>query len=276
VLAAASYTWVELPVRRLGFGGALRTAVGVVRRAAVVPKVAVVVAVLAMMGTGAAVASAPERTAAELAVAAGLQAGAEARGAPGAQKGEPDGSASPGEPTPTSRTGAPTPAPFGAKEGAHVSGFGDSVLSAALPAILARYPRAQIDAVPNKDWLDAEHMIRKAKREGRLRETVILSFGTNSGFQLDGSVDAAKRALDLIGPDRRVVLVNTVGISYWVPDANKTLDQIVVGRENVAVGDWHALVGEQPGLLHSDATHPNMDGIEAYTDLVETSFATLE
>jgi peptidoglycan/LPS O-acetylase OafA/YrhL len=288
VLAAASYRWVELPVRRLGFRGALRAAVGALRRTDVVPKLAVVVAVLAVVGTGAAVSSAPERTAAELAVEAGIQAGAQAQAAagapegpraqpaPGARGGRPDASSSPGEPIPTSRTGAPTTEPFGANQGAHVSGFGDSVLSAALPAILARYPHAQIDAVPNKDWLDAEQMVRTAKREGRLRDTVLLSFGTNSGFQLDGSVDAAKRVLDLIGPDRRVVLVNTVGISYWVPDANKTLDQVAAGRENVAVADWHTLVGEQPGLLHSDATHPNMNGIEAYTDLVERSFATLE
>jgi hypothetical protein len=118
-------------------------------------------------------------------------------------------------------------------------------------------------------------MVRAAKREGRLRDTVILSFGTNAGFQLDGSPDAAKRVLDMIGPERRVVLVNTVGVSYWVPDANKTLEQIAVGRANVAVADWHTLVGNHPGLLHSDATHPNMEGIEAYTDLVERSFADL-
>ncbi|WP_129784245.1 acyltransferase family protein [Promicromonospora panici] len=288
VLAAASYRWVELPVRRLGFRGALRTAVGAVRQAAAVPKVAVVITVLAVMGTGAAVASAPERTAAELAVEAGVQAGAEAQAAaaaregarepaaPGAQGRHPGASRSPDEPAPTSRTSLPAAEPFGANKGAQVSGFGDSVLSAALPAILARYPRAQIDAVPNKDWLDAEQMIRRAKREGHLRDTVLLSFGTNSGFQLDGSPEAAKRVLDMIGPDRRVVLVNTVGISYWVPDANKTLDRVAAGRENVVIADWHALVGEQPGLLHSDATHPNMQGIEAYTDLVERSFATLE
>lgn len=126
------------------------------------------------------------------------------------------------------------------------------------------------------DWLDAERMVRAAKREGRLRETVLLNFGTNAGFQLDGSADAARNVLDMIGPDRRVVLVNSVGISYWVPDANKTLDQVAAGRENVAVADWHALVDRHPGLLHADATHPNLDGVEAYTDLVEKSFATLE
>jgi peptidoglycan/LPS O-acetylase OafA/YrhL len=274
--AAASYRWVELPVRRLGFRGAVRSAVRAVRASDVVPRGAVVVAVLTVVGTGAAVASAPERTATELAVAAGVQAGLDAQAAAHPSRhGQPGASASPGEGAPASRTRAPA-APFGAEQGAQVSGFGDSVLAAATPAILARYPRAQVDAVPNKDWLDAEAMVRAAEREGRLRETVLLNFGTNSGFQLDGSADAAKRVLDLIGPERRVVIVNSVGISYWVPDANKTLDRIVAGRENVVVADWHALVGRQPGLLHADATHPNLDGVEAYTDLVERSFATLE
>lgn len=277
LLSAASYRWVEVPVRRLGFRGAARSAIGAVRAAAVVPRGAVVVGVLAVIGTGAAVTSAPERTATELAVAAGVQAGLDAQAAGHATgDGRPGASANAGEPTPASRTDEQSPEPFGAGQGAQISGFGDSVLAAATPAILARYPRAQVEAVPNKDWLDAEDMVRAAKRQGRLRDTVLLNFGTNSGFQLDGSAAAAERVLDMIGPDRHVVLVNSVGISYWVPDANTTLDGIAAGRENVEVADWHALVGRYPGLLHADATHPNLDGVEAYTDLVERAFARLE
>ncbi|WP_369371121.1 acyltransferase family protein [Promicromonospora sp. Populi] len=300
--AAASYRWVELPVRRLGFRGATRAMLSAVRAAAVGPKgvvvrTVVVLSVLALVGSGAAVAYAPERTATELAIQAGLQAGAQAGSGirpdvvPTTGDGQPGASGRPGEPAAASRTGAtpeqptpeqpsdqPTPEnlPFGADEGAHVSAFGDSVLAAATPAILARYPRAHVEGVVSTDWLDAERLIRTAQREGRIRDTVVLNFGTNAGFQLDGSVDAAERVLDLIGPERRVVLVNTVGISYWVPDANKTLARIASGRANVEVADWHALVDEHPGLLHADATHPNLDGVEAYTDLVERSFATLE
>lgn len=280
VAASASYRWAEVPVRRYGFRGAVRALTGAVRSAAVVPRAVVVLAVLAVVGTGAAVVHAPGRTATELAVQAGVQAGLDTRTsmAAGAQdaSGELPGGA--GGPTSASPTEGP-PAqvlPFGAKRGAQISGFGDSVLAAVTPTILERYPDAQIEGVVSTDWLDAERMIGAAKREGRLRDTVLLSFGTNAGFQLDGSADAAERVLDMIGPDRRVVLVNSVGISYWVPDANTTLERIAAGRANVEVADWHAVVARRPGLLHADATHPNLEGVEAYTDLVETTFAALE
>jgi hypothetical protein len=40
-----------------------------------------------------------------------------------------------------------------------------------------------------------------------------------------GSDDALEKVLGILGPYRRV-LVNTVGISYWVPSANKELAKI--------------------------------------------------
>ena len=67
-------------------------------------------------------------------------------------------------------------------------------------------------------------------------------------------------------PERRVVLVNTIGISDWVPSTNATLAAIAAEHPNAIVMDWHAAVAADPSLLHDDRTHPNFEGIEVYAE----------
>jgi peptidoglycan/LPS O-acetylase OafA/YrhL len=287
--AAASYRFVETPVRRLGFRGATRALGASVRpalpsagrpsgaRPASHPtlgaRVAAATLVLAVVGAGAAVATAPGRTGAELAVERGSAA-------PSAVAEPPAASAPAEAPAPRPVPAAdmrpvPTaqPSPVPGDDGSDLSGFGDSVLSAALPALLARYPAADLDAKPIRQWHDAPALVEQALAAGELRDRVLLNFGTNAGFQYDGLREAATRTLDLVGPDRQVVVVTVVGTSRWVPDANATLRELVAGRPNVRVADWNAVTREHRGLLHTDRTHPNMDGIAAYTALVERTFA---
>ncbi|MBL0884729.1 acyltransferase family protein [Myceligenerans indicum] len=298
-VAALSYRFVETPVRRLGFRGALRALW--VQVAARVPdarpwaaRAAVAVVALALAGTTTAVATAPRISGAQEAVEAGLAAQAAMErdrtatgntAAASANEGRAvrdTGSASDGrtgsDPVRSeagSRSDDHLPPP-GAGKGKRISGFGDSVLAAAAPAMLSRWPRADIDAKPNRKWTDALPLVRRAAKQGTLRDVVVLNFGTNAGFQENGSVDAAKRTLDLIGPERQVVLMNTVGISYWVPDANARLEKIAKGRDNVVVVDWNAVCARHPDLLHADATHPNMAGIEVYAKQVREAFDELE
>jgi hypothetical protein len=37
---------------------------------------------------------------------------------------------------------------------------------------------------------------------------------------------------------------------------------------NTVAADWHGTIADDPGLLHSDRTQPNMAGIAIYADLV--------
>jgi len=307
-ISAASYRFVEVPVRTLGFRGAWRELAAAVRRVApagpmpsagrdgvtIGARAAVGAAVVAVVATGVAIATAPDRSGAEIAVAQGVAA-AEAGKSTGQSRAA--GGTSPagsGErrtaPSPSAPAAAPgtepgaepsgTAEPSGRPDrsqddGADVSGFGDSVLAAAAPALLDRYPDADVDGVPIRTWLDAPALVEKAAEKGTLRDRVVLNFGTNGGFQYAGSLTAARRTLDLIGPERTVVLVNIVGVSYWVPDANAQLAKLAKKYPNVAVADWHSVVADRPGLLHADRTHPNMEGIEVYTRLVERTFARL-
>jgi lysophospholipase L1-like esterase len=118
-------------------------------------------------------------------------------------------------------------------------------------------------------------MVQRLAQEGNLRPAVVLNFGTNAGLKHESSLTAMREALDTLGPDRRIVLVTVVGVSYWIPETNATYEQVAAEYPNVAVADWHAVVARDPGLLHSDETHPNMEGIGVYADLIAETFEQL-
>jgi peptidoglycan/LPS O-acetylase OafA/YrhL len=261
-LAALSYVYVEMPIRRQGFGAAW----AVTGRPAVAGASLVVLGLLAIALT-----TAPEASEAELAVARG-QAAIEAQRPvpvstapqPGAEPGAEGAGAAPAWPE-----DQPVPA------GELITGYGDSVLSGAAPAMFERFDGIAIDAEPNRQWPAAPGLVRGALDAGILRPVVVLSFGTNAGLNSDASQDALRETLEILGPDRRVVLVNTVGTSSWIPDTNEKLEQIAAEHDNVIVADWNSVVAADPSLLHSDRTHPNMEGIGVYADLVASSLEEL-
>ena len=247
-LAEASYRWIEMPVRRNGFRGtwaAVRGHTVVVAGAGVLVALAIV-----------AVATAPEKSDAQLAVERGERAiAAQNRAAEGAAT--------------TVTTQAPGPAwppELAVPPGDLMVGFGDSILSGAAPAVYERFPGIVLDAEPIRQWRDAPAVVQAALDAGRLRPVVVLNFGTNAGLESAESVQGLRSVLDTIGPTRRVVLVNTVGVSDWVPSTNTTLAEISARYPNTRVMDWHATVAANPGLLHDDRTHANFDGIQVYAE----------
>ena len=251
-LAEVSYRWIEMPVRRDGFGATWVALRG---------RTAVVVGAVALVGLAViAVASAPEKSEAQLAVERGERAIEEANRA---------ASTAPSSDT-TATTEAPAgpawPAELAVPPGDLMVGFGDSVLSGAAPAIYERFPGIVLDAEPIRQWRDAPAVIQRALDAGTLRPVVVLNFGTNAGLQSAESQQALRSVLDTIGSSRRVVLVNTVGVSDWVPSTNAVLAEISAEHPNTIVMDWHATVEADPGLLHADRTHANLDGIRVYAE----------
>lgn len=268
-LAAASYRWLEVPVRRDGFRAvAARARAAVVREPAarVVAGAAAVVVALAVV----AVAGAPAKSQAQLAVEQGEreQAQQEQRPAPTASP-HASAQASAGAGAPSAGASARP------VTGADVIAFGDSVLSAAAPAVYDALPGVAVDAKPIRKWVDAPAVVEAAAQAGRLRPVVVLAFGTNGGFQFKGSEKAVETIMRTIGDDRQVVFVNLTGISYWVPDANAQLASIARRYPNAHVVDWAATVHGHPEWLHPDKTHPNMAGIVVYAELLKKALGQL-
>jgi peptidoglycan/LPS O-acetylase OafA/YrhL/lysophospholipase L1-like esterase len=267
-LAAASYRWIEMPVRRDGFRVAwskLRSH----RLAAGAAAALVGLAVIALV-------TAPNKSQAELAVEEGERLIAE--------QNRQAGILSPDEQEVTDTTAATTTVPAldaawppeqPLPPGDLMIGFGDSVLSGVAPAMYAEFPGMVLDAVPIRQWKDAPGIVQQSIDAGTIRPVVVLSFGTNAGLESEGSQQGLRAVLDALGPARRVVLVNTVGISDWVPSTNATLAAISAEYPNTLVMDWHSTVAANPGLLHDDRTHPNMEGMAVFADQVATTIDQL-
>jgi hypothetical protein len=267
VLSWASFRWIEKPVQKNGFGRTWE----LVRAAFRPPRLlywpgvvaAAMVVILATAVFG--IMTAPAKSQAQLSVEEGERAMAEQN----AQNPWPPVTGVIVESDHAWPTDQPIPT------GDHIVGFGDSVMSGAAPAIYARFPGIFIDAKPIRQWHDAPALVRQMIDRGAMRSVVILTFGTNAGFKEPASEQALRDILTMLGPKRRVVLVNTVGVSNWVPEANATLLAISSQFPNTIVADWYSKALEKPGLLHSDRTHPNIQGIVVYADVIAEALAKL-
>ncbi|MDN3496527.1 acyltransferase family protein [Planococcus sp. APC 4015] len=261
-LAAAelSYRHLELPVRRLGFRGALlalstqfRTT-PVRRFGAVATAVA---AVFLLAGTSAGIASAPTAATAQTAVAAGVEAlDAEEQPSPVPTI--------PPEPSP-----APTAAPI---TGDQVTAVGDSVMLASAPALLERLPGIDVDAaVSRQGWAGAD-ILASLAAGGTLRPYVVIALGTN------GPVDASalRRMADIAGPERLVVLVTASAPRQWIDGVNAELTAIADTRTNVVLADWASAIAPRADLLAGDRIHPGAEGGRMFADVIATTIQRAE
>ncbi|WP_052007675.1 acyltransferase family protein [Microbacterium sp. TS-1] len=245
-LAAASYRWIEQPVRRHGFRGAFAIARRGLRsrpsrRAATLA--AATAAALALGGTTAAVAAAPRETTSQSAVDAGRDALAQADR----------------HPTPAPAPGAQT------VDGTRVSAVGDSVMLASAPGLLQAMPGIAVDAEVSRSLWAGVRIIDDLAASGALREYVVVGLGTNGPV----STEALQRIADAAGPERYVILVNAAGPRDWIPGVNRDLTAFAAAHPRVAVADWAGAVADHTDLLAGDQIHPEAAGGDLYARTVK-------
>ena len=192
--AAASYRFIEWPIRRYGFRHALRAlgrriAGRPVSRLAGLPHLRVVV--VAIGGTTGAVMNAPHTTTAVrgdrsqpgCARRCRRDADAERDALADAHRG--------------SRSSLPP-------RGGDTSAVGDSVMLASAPSLLAAFAGITVDAeVSRSIWAGPELLNNLLARSGELRENVVVALGTNGplgpgGARRDGADGRAERDLILV------------------------------------------------------------------------------
>ena len=292
VAAELSYRLVEMPVRRLGFRGCLRLwghriVESAGARWATLGSGALAITLL--VGTTAAVASAPVQTSAQDVVQAGLDALASASpeptevgvsagptpppAAPPAGSPGSHGGSSPA-PTATERPNkapAPSPEPTPVR-GDEVSAIGDSVMLAAAPALLEHLPGIQIDAAVSRSMWAGPGIVQHLADTGQLRRYVVVALGTN------GPVDAGSLAelRRIAGPDRQVILVNSFAPRNWIEGVNRDLADFAADNRGTWIADWSSAIAGQTQLLAGDNIHPSAGGGDVFASVVQEQIDAAE
>jgi peptidoglycan/LPS O-acetylase OafA/YrhL len=271
-LAAASYRWIEQPVRHRGFGDAGRDALTRLARAvqgrslparATAVTAVVGLAVLVSVGQHVMTATAPEAAQPArvmITAAAPTTTGVPTTPAPTTAAAP---AVTPVTTAPATTVPPPPPAPPGVPGG--FTAIGDSVLVGAGPALWARLGGGiTVDAVIGRQMDEAADVVRSLDAQGLLGHVVLLHLGNNGPFTEAQIEDV----LAAIGPDRQVMLVNVMVPRRWEGDVNNSLEAAVARHPNTRLVDWWSLVTSESGLTREDGYHLTAAGAERFTDLV--------
>ncbi|WP_420112274.1 acyltransferase family protein [Pseudactinotalea sp.] len=266
-VSAASYRWIEQPIRRHGFRETSRRVRAALRGPAPNrPRALLAAATALVVVFGVALVVAPDKSQVELqmeaaaAAAEGDQTTAD-QGEPADQEADAVGS--------SGEDAAPDGDPV-LPSGDEISAFGDSMLYVAAPALKADFPGIAIDAKSNRQWPAVVDAIRSALDEGTVRDIVVIVAGTNAGLKDPAPL---QEALELLGPDRYVVLVTIYHSSSWIPESNENMIEVAAQHPNVVVADWYGTITQHLDQLQPDGVHPDMDGMYLFSDVVAEALA---
>lgn len=140
---------------------------------------------------------------------------------------------------------------------------GDSVSVRSLPYFAEAFPRGTIDAQVNRQYTEGIEVYRSYSDQGVVGSVVVLALGTN-GTVDDEMID---QIMDLIGPQRHVIMINNAAPEAWITTNNQVIANAAARYSNVTVIDWYSLSAS--GIyFDGDGTHLNEEGAQYYVQLV--------
>jgi hypothetical protein len=148
--------------------------------------------------------------------------------------------------------------------GRDVTAIGDSVMSASVLALQAALPGIYIDAQPDREMPAGLAIVRRLAASGQLRPIVVLGLGTNYIV----TTAQLQQLMRLIGPHRKLVLVNTYVQDGWSKQVNATEAAFVQQHPDVVLADWYDTIKDRLYLLWPDKVHPLIPGTTVYAHMV--------
>jgi lysophospholipase L1-like esterase len=170
-------------------------------------------------------------------------------------------------PSPTTATPGPrtTARPAAVRvSGTQVSAIGDSVMLASAPQLQHALPGIAIDAQVSRQVSVGISVAGQLAATGALRPVLVFALGTNGTFTR-GQV---RHLLAVIGPQRKLVLVNTYEARPWEAGDNQVIAAAARRYPNVVLANWFTVIENRTGLLWSDEVHPQPAGARLYARMI--------
>ncbi len=167
-----------------------------------------------------------------------------------------------------SPSASPSQSPLAHVSGSEITAVGDSVMVAATPALDQALPGIYIDAMVGRQFYTGLQVIQELKSAGQLRPIVVVGLGTNGTV----TTDEISQLFALIGPGRRLVLVNTYEARSWEQEVNSTLAAAATAHpDSVTLANWYDTIEHRTDLLWPDGIHPQPAGGVVYAKMLKTA-----
>ena len=161
--------------------------------------------------------------------------------------------------------GLPTPSATPAKvTGRQVTAIGDSVMAASAMALAAAMPGIYIDAKPDREMPAGLAILHRLAATGRLRPVVVIGLGTNYIV----TTRQLNEVIKILGPDRKLVLINTYVPDAWSKQVNTTEAAFIQQHPSVTPADWYDTIKNRMNILWPDHIHPEIPGTYVYARMV--------
>ena len=148
--------------------------------------------------------------------------------------------------------------------GSDVTAIGDSVMNASTLALADVLPGIYIDAKPDREMPAGLDIVRALAASGRLRPVVVMGLGTNYIV----TTAQLQELMQLIGPHRKLVLINTYVPDGWSKQVNATEAAFIRQHPSITPADWFDTIKNRLYLLWPDQVHPQMPGTFVYARMV--------
>jgi hypothetical protein len=145
-----------------------------------------------------------------------------------------------------------------------VTAIGDSVMLGAAYTLASNIPGIDLDAAVGRQASAAIGLLQQKAAAGLLGEVVVVHIGNNGTL----TSDQFDQLMAVIGPERKVIVLNLHVPRAWEEGNNAVIASGVTRYANAVFIDWSAAGNTYPELLYNDSIHLTPSGAAYYSQLV--------